>query len=74
MGMESISSIHEHRSVGLTIGQVAAMLGVSTDTARRLTDAGAFPNAYRVSKHRRVPKSDVDALANRKRLQTGGAK
>lgn len=52
-------SASDERLVG--IGEVAAYLGVSTGTVRRLRQEGRFAPAYRIGRHVRWRMSDVDA-------------
>ena len=46
----------------LTIGQAAAILGVSVDTVRRWADAGKLPSFRTLHGHRRFHREDVDRI------------
>lgn len=46
----------------LTSGEVAAILGVSTETVTNYADAGRLPHYRLPSGHRRFRRSDVEAL------------
>jgi excisionase family DNA binding protein len=49
--------------------QAAENLGVSRSLVYRLVEQGEFPNAYQVSNRLRIPRADVDALRERKRVR-----
>jgi excisionase family DNA binding protein len=49
--------------------QAAERLGVSRSLVYRLVEQGEFPNAYQVSNRLRIPRADVDALRERKRVR-----
>jgi excisionase family DNA binding protein len=53
--------------------QAAEKLGVSRSLVYRLVEQGEFPNAYQVSNRLRIPRADVDALRERKRVRPGRA-
>jgi excisionase family DNA binding protein len=53
--------------------QAAEMLGVSRSLVYRLVEQGEFPNAYQVSNRLRIPRADVDALRERKRIRPSRA-
>jgi excisionase family DNA binding protein len=49
--------------------QAAETLGVSRSLVYRLVEQGEFPNAYQVSNRLRIPRADVEALRERKRVR-----
>ena len=53
--------------------QAAEKLGVSRSLVYRLVGQGEFPNAYQVSNRLRIPRADVDALRERRRVRPRGA-
>jgi excisionase family DNA binding protein len=50
--------------------RAAEKLGVSRSLVYRLVEQGEFPNAYQVSNRLLIPRADVDALRERKRVRS----
>lgn len=51
----------------LTKPQLEKRLGVSNVTATKLLAAGAFPNAFRIRRHWRIPLDDLLAFQDQRR-------
>jgi excisionase family DNA binding protein len=49
--------------------QAAVELGVSRSLVYRLVEKGEFPGAYHVSNRLRIPRADLDALRERRRVR-----
>lgn len=75
MGTMSERQMRGAKSDSLTVGLVAARLGIERSHVRALVESGEFPNAYvipsagRYGETTKIPKADVEAALERWKVQ-----
>lgn len=60
--MSTIASTRPNQARPLRTGEVAAALGISQQTVRRLIESGQLPGAFRVGHQYRVPAETVERI------------
>ena len=74
LGRSGEDAVQDHRSVVddrlLTVGEVAAMMRVSTMTVYRLIKSGEL-GAFRIGRGYRIPQRDVERYLEARRIGSG---